>query len=499
MGNCVRKTKAYAANLPEMQKTLTTMYFLAPSVDFSLSLSLARSITNRRSLSSCSSASCTSVSTGATLTMSTAKQRTSPQNHPSSSSSSDTSTNSEIPISADCSSSSSSRSRSLRSNLSLQTLPSVVSLQQSSPVDGSSSSPSLSYTCLSSLKARPSHVSSLALAPTSNLLYSTSANEIHVWDLTTFSHSDAFPGSLSGSGSVKCVLFSDGKIFTAHQDSKIRVWRTTHQPERNHLLVASLPKSGDVLRRFLFPKNYVRVRRHKKRLWLQHADAVSSLAARNCLLYSVSWDKSLKVWRESDLRCLESVTAHEDAVNAVAVASDGTVYTGSADSRIRVWAKALGEKKHSLVATLQKHKSAVNALSLSEDGSELYSGACDRSILVWEKEDSAGHMAVTGALRGHTRAILCLTNVGDLLLSGSADQTVRIWRRSESGSRYACLAVIRGHEKPVKALAAAWEEKGAGGVTVCSGSLDGEIKVWRVWDSSIGRSDAASDLVEKKL
>ncbi|KAM2332311.1 hypothetical protein ACFX1X_022883 [Malus domestica] len=44
-----------------------------------------------------------------------------------------------------------------------------------------------------------------------------------------------------------------------------------------------------------------------------------------------------------DLRC--SVKAHEDAVNALAVLNDGTVYTGSTDCRIWVWSKPSGKTK----------------------------------------------------------------------------------------------------------------------------------------------------------
>lgn len=250
---------------------------------------------------------------------------------------------------------------------------------------------------------------------------------------------------------------------------------------KRHKLLTTLPTVNDRLRRFTLPKNYVTVRRHKKRLWIEHVDAVTGLAVNNGLIYSVSWDKSLKIWRASDLRCLESVKAHEDAINAVVVSGDGTVYTGSADKRIRVWAKPAGGKRHALVATLEKHKSAVNALAINDDGSVLFSGSCDRSILVWEREESANHMAVTGALRGHRKAVLSLFNVCDLLFSGSADRTVRIWRRVQEG-KYCCLAVLEGHAKPVKSLVAVTDgaDSSNGVVTVFSGGLDGEAKVWQV-------------------
>lgn len=269
-------------------------------------------------------------------------------------------------------------------------------------------------------------------------------------------------------------------LLTSHQDSKIRVWKLL--PDKKYQKLTVLPTVNDRLRRFILPKNYVTVRRHRKQLWIQHADAVTGLAVYNNIIYSVSWDKSMKIWRASDLRCLESVKAHEDAVNAVVVSKDGTVYTGSADKRIRVWSKPGGEKTHVLIATLEKHKSAINALALNEEGSVLFSGACDRSILVWEREHSANHMVVSGALRGHGKAILCLINVRDLLLSGSADRTVRIWKQGVQVS-YCCIAVLVGHQKPVKSLAAVTESEGSepnGDVSVFSGSLDGEIRVWRV-------------------
>ncbi|CAK7332477.1 unnamed protein product [Dovyalis caffra] len=386
---------------------------------------------------------------------------------------SDTSSSSDSATTSTTSSTDAS-SVSLQSNLSLQTLPSVPSLQKITPETFSVSS-----LCLNSLKPQQNHLPITCLAVHNNHLYAASSHEINVYDRTNLSLIDSFNDKDSSLGSVKSVSVCDGKVFTAHQDCKIRAWKIS-LTTKHHRLLTVLPTLNDRLRRFILPKNYVNVRRHKKLLWIEHADAVTGLAVNgnNGLIYSVSWDKSLKVWRASDLKCLESIKAHEDAVNAVAVSVDGTVYTGSADCRIRVWGKPLNEKRHVLLATLEKHKSAVNALALNDDGSVLFSGACDRSILVWEREDSANHMVVTGALRGHNKAILTLINVSDLLLSGSADRTVRIWKEGHDG-KYVCLSVLDGHRKPVKSLAAVWDDDNDV-VSVFSGTLDGEIKMWQV-------------------
>lgn len=147
----------------------------------------------------------------------------------------------------------------------------------------------------------------------------------------------------------------------------------------------------------------------------------------------------------------------------------------------------MGDKKLSLVATLEKHNSGINALAISDDGSVLYSGASDRSILVWERKDigeGQNDMVVLGALRGHSKAILCLSVVSDLVCSGSADKTVRVWRGVERS--YSCLAVFQGHTGPVKCLTAAID-RGLDddddhdlSYLVYSGGLDCEVKVWQI-------------------
>ncbi|XP_057948546.1 protein JINGUBANG [Malania oleifera] len=345
--------------------------------------------------------------------------------------------------------------------------------------------------CVSTLKGHSSAVFSLTLA--GKFIYSGSSDkDIRAWPRDPSLIQNSTPNTVAaGHGAVKSLVTLGGKLFSAHQDHKIRVWKI--DPDQKHCkCIATLPTAGDRFLRLLSPKNYVKVRRHKKCTWVHHVDAVSALAvsADGSLLYSVSWDRTLKLWRTSDFRCLESVAnAHDDAINAVAVSVDGFVYTGSADKKIKVWKKSTN--KHSLVTTLEKHISAVNALALSLDGSVLYSGACDRSIVVWERVSCGvgyGHMVVTGALRGHTKAILCLAVVADLVCSGSADGTVRVWRRGIESERrrYSCLAVFEGHKGPVKSLTAAVDNGGGSGsesttsYLVYSGSLDCDIKAWQI-------------------
>ncbi|XP_009407250.2 protein JINGUBANG-like [Musa acuminata AAA Group] len=354
------------------------------------------------------------------------------------------------------------------------------------------SHPCLHHQCVTTIRAHACYVAALAVHGTS--VYSGGSDqEIRVWpsvllDSSSTARTD-HPASFTVAQTespVKSLLVSGDNLFSSHQDGEIRVWQINQREQRCYKLKAVLPTSMDRFLSFLSPKNYVQVRRHKKCSWVHHVDAVSGLALSHdgALLYSISWDRTLKVWRTSGFRCIESVAgAHQDAINAIAVSRNGHVYTGSADAKINVWRRSGEEGKHSLVQTLERHRSAVNALALSADDRVLYSGASDRSVVVWE--GGSGGMAATGELRGHRRAILCLVAAGDVVCSGSADTTVRVWRRGrEQKGRHSCLAVMEGHGGPVKSLAmVVLESSSSSSSSTClvlSGGLDCDLKLWRL-------------------
>lgn len=378
------------------------------------------------------------------------------------------------------------RSISFSSQTSLPRIPSLTTSHNQQ----NNLSTTQSY-CIATLTGHTSYICSLTLS--GKFLYTGSSdNEIRAWKRNPPNHEAMV-------AVTKCVVKSltvsanSNRLFSAHQDCKIRVWKIKCEDNKTQKCeqIASLPTLGDRTLRLLNPNNRVQIRRHKKCTWVHHVDTVSGLALSRdeSLLYSVSWDRTLKIWRTWDFKCLESVTnAHDDAINAVAVSENGDIYTGSADKKIKVWRKQklTGNKNHTLVTTLEKHNSGINALALSPDGCFLYSGACDRSILVWGKKDDENPMELVGALRGHTKAILCLAAVDDLVCSGSADKTVRVWRKVERS--YSCLEVMEGHQGPVKCLTAAVDPYGkhdglsssSSNYLVYSGSLDCDIRVWQV-------------------
>ncbi|ESW32797.1 hypothetical protein PHAVU_001G017900 [Phaseolus vulgaris] len=332
-----------------------------------------------------------------------------------------------------------------------------------------------------SLVREEGHIYSLAAS--GDLLYTGSdSKNIRVWK-----NLKEYSGFKSNSGLVKTIILSGQKIFTGHQDGKIRVWKVSPKNPSVHKRAGTLPTLKDIFKSSIKPSNYVEVRRHKTALWIRHSDAVSclSLSDNKLYLYSASWDRTIKVWRIADSKCLESIHAHDDAVNAVVCGEDAAMFSGSADGTVKVWRREVRGKglKHAAVKTLLKQECAVTALAVDADASMLYSGASDGLVNFWEREKGYVH---GGVLKGHKLAVLCLISAGALVFSGSADKTICVWRRD--GLIHTCVSVLTGHDGPVKCLAVEEDREAAAAARdrrwiLYSGSLDKSVKVWSVSES----------------
>lgn len=338
--------------------------------------------------------------------------------------------------------------------------------------------------CLATLTGHVGAVS--CLATSGELLLSASqGTDIRAWQQPDLHQCASFG---CGDGTVKALVAVGDRVVSAHQDQRIRVWKRSKGGATVFKLAATMPTVKDCVVGAMNQKNYVQTRRHHRRLWIEHADAISCLAVsavmkkrrKRCyFMYSGSWDRTFKVWRLSDFKCMESTRAHDDAINAVAVGPCGYLYTASADATVKVWSKPAGSESHGLVATMVGHSASVNALAVSTDSGLVYSGGSDGAIVAWQSELGASRFEVAAEMRGeHLGAVLCLCTVGELLCSGSADKTIRVWKRDRRGFSHSVVAVLQGHLGPVKCIAASADV--ASGFLIYSGSIDQSIKVWWV-------------------
>ncbi|XP_058105899.1 protein JINGUBANG-like [Magnolia sinica] len=330
--------------------------------------------------------------------------------------------------------------------------------------------PSLLYQCLTSLHRHDGNIFSIAISK--GLVFTGSeSNCVRIWKQSECIERDRIK---TNSSHIRAILAYNNTIFTAHKDRRIRVWTISISP--NHFRskkIATLPRSKSFL-------SFPRVQSQ------QHKNIISCLAYYHAegILYTGSWDKTVKTWSLSNKKCVDSFVAHDDCVNAIVVNQiDGCMFTSSSDGSIKIWRRVYGESSHTLTMTLGFQTSPVNALAMSnsQNSSFLYSGSSDGLVNYWEKEAMSGRYKHRGFLQGHRFAVLCLVSIERLVFSGSEDTTIRVWRREEGSGFHTCLTVIEGHRGPVKCMAACIEmEKMVMGFLVYSASLDRTVKVWRI-------------------
>ncbi|KAJ8555473.1 hypothetical protein K7X08_012969 [Anisodus acutangulus] len=336
-------------------------------------------------------------------------------------------------------------------------------------------SPSLLYHCIASLHRHEGTIYSIAVAK--GIVFTGSeSSRIRAWRQPDCVERGYLKASC---GDVRAILVYGNILFTSHKDHKVRIWNVTVSDNFRGKKIITLPKS--TYYSFLkFPGSTSSN---------QHKDFISCMAYYHAegLLYTGSWDKTVKAWRVSDNRCVDSFLAHEDNVNSIVVnQEDGCVFTCSSDGSIKIWRRVYGQSSHTLTMTLKFQPSPVNALALISSSSLtsctfLYSGSSDGFINFWEKEKSSGRFNHGGFLQGHRFSVLCLVAIEKLIFSGSEDTTIRVWRREEGSCFHECLAVLDAHRGPVKCLAATLEiDKVVMGFLVYSASLDQTFKVWRI-------------------
>jgi U3 small nucleolar RNA-associated protein 13 len=207
---------------------------------------------------------------------------------------------------------------------------------------------------------------------------------------------------------------------------------------------------------------------------------VAGKAARNgggSFAVTVSIDRTLKRWnlpgsadleeanQEITLEAFISCKAHEKDINIVVVApNDALIATGSQDKTVKLWKST----DLSLVATLKGHRRGVWDCSFSSYDRVLATSSGDKSVKLW----SLGDYSCVRTFQGHLSSVLRVRFLGGglQLVSSGADGLIKVWtiRTNE------CECTMDSHADKVWAL-----DLSADGTRLVSGSADSTLVVWR--------------------
>jgi cytochrome c len=135
---------------------------------------------------------------------------------------------------------------------------------------------------------------------------------------------------------------------------------------------------------------------------------------------SGSFDTSAIRWSLTRNAAEQVLRFHQSAVNAVALAPDGRIVTGSADGKIAVWRPGSATPEQ----VLEGHVAPVVSLAVSPDGATLASASWDRTIRLWPL--NGGEPRV---LEDHQENVngVAFAPDGSALVSAAYDLTLRIW------------------------------------------------------------------------
>lgn len=164
---------------------------------------------------------------------------------------------------------------------------------------------------------------------------------------------------------VRCVASVGLRVWSGSDDCTIRVWK-----EDSAIAAVAAGGGGG-----------------EPHVTLEgHSGGVLSLLVVGRTVWSGSADRTIRVWDAQGSRALDVLRGHSGWVTCLAL-KDGFVWSGSLDRTVRVW----NATNFRCVEVLRGHTSAIWSIFACEGIPQVWTGAGDSSICVWETPETTTH------------------------------------------------------------------------------------------------------------
>jgi len=227
--------------------------------------------------------------------------------------------------------------------------------------------------------------------------------------------------SESGAGAFAC---------TASRDRTLKIWALPGgkmgEEEEEDLIQPTVSKLNDNGKKIENKKQNVRnlvaiasTRAHDKDI------NVVSVAPNDSLIATGSQDKTVKLWRSSDLSLLGTLVGHKRGVwDCQFSPLDRVVATASVDQTVKLWSLS----SFDCLRTFQGHTSSVLRVRFLTAGLQLASSGADGLVKLWTIRTNE----CEATMDGHTDKIWALDVVDGLMVSAGADSRIVVWRDTTS-------------------------------------------------------------------
>ncbi|KAF9177443.1 pre-rRNA processing protein [Haplosporangium sp. Z 767] len=316
---------------------------------------------------------------------------------------------------------------------------------------------------------RGHQLTATSIAATENGLYAFSGSKdgsIIKWDLKTGKRLFVFPGGRKNvvdfkghTDHVICLAVSSDNQFLASggKDKKINIWSV-----QDNKLLHSFKQ--------------------------QHKDTVTGMSFRkgqNNQLYTVSSDRTVKLWNVDEMSYIETLFGHQDSITAVdSLAKEHCVSTGGRDRTVRLW-KIVEESQLVFRGGGFIRPKKLNRDDPTEPPKMVAIPGEDGGFVMKEKKDPS-------FLEG---SMDCLAMIDEEnFLTGGDSGTISLWNTNKKKAVFSMPLAHGYHTQPLDHSNG--EAKPSGGVETpywitslaslrysdmfISGSWDGTVRVWQI-------------------